>query len=301
MIKKIAVAMSTYNGATYLKRQIDSILNQEGVNVFIHIRDDGSTDDTVAIIENYVLKFPNKISLERGNNVGSRKSFIKALENCPCADYYAFSDQDDVWLPTKCFEAIKKIENMSNIALYASSLMLVNEQEDIIGSNNICNMKNCIESFFARQRIAGCTFLFTPQLREKSLEIANGFFTTYPDHDFVVGACGYAYGDVFLDKESYILHRRLKDSQTAGGNGFMKRMRVEKKVLFGKKKVKRDMAINLLNDKLLREKNRHFLNQVAVYDRTICNKLKLINNTNFHSHNSLCDLETYLKILIETY
>ena len=53
---KVAVLLSTYNGSKYIKEQIDSILSQEGVNIDIYIRDDGSTDETVNIIYEYKSK-----------------------------------------------------------------------------------------------------------------------------------------------------------------------------------------------------------------------------------------------------
>ena len=52
-MKYIAVLMSTYNGETYLKEQIDSILEQSGVKVELFIRDDGSKDGTTRIIKVY--------------------------------------------------------------------------------------------------------------------------------------------------------------------------------------------------------------------------------------------------------
>ena len=52
-IMKIAVLMSTYNGEKYVKEQIDSILLQKDVDVYLYIRDDGSTDDSVSIIESF--------------------------------------------------------------------------------------------------------------------------------------------------------------------------------------------------------------------------------------------------------
>lgn len=68
---KINVLMSTYNGEKYLKEQIDSILNQKGVEVYLTIRDDGSTDHTLEIIDDYVKKDP-RVKLLRGKH-GARK------------------------------------------------------------------------------------------------------------------------------------------------------------------------------------------------------------------------------------
>ena len=64
---KVAVLLSTYNGSKYIKEQIDSILSQEGVNIDIYIRDDGSTDETVNIIYEYKS---NNIFLTEGENIG---------------------------------------------------------------------------------------------------------------------------------------------------------------------------------------------------------------------------------------
>ena len=63
---KINVLMSTYNGEKYLKEQIDSILNQKGVEVYLTIRDDGSTDHTLEILDGYVKKDPRVKLLRYG-------------------------------------------------------------------------------------------------------------------------------------------------------------------------------------------------------------------------------------------
>lgn len=93
--KSVQVVMSTYNGEKYLKEQIDSILSQEGVDVRLYIRDDGSSDRTTDILASY--QEHKNVKIEKGNNLGFAKSFLTALDECDEADYYAFSDQDDVW------------------------------------------------------------------------------------------------------------------------------------------------------------------------------------------------------------
>ena len=93
---KVLVLMSTYNGAIFLKEQLDSILNQEDVNVELLIRDDGSTDSTKFILKEYE-NYPN-CTIVYGNNIGASNSFLWLLENCGKSDYYSFSDQDDIWI-----------------------------------------------------------------------------------------------------------------------------------------------------------------------------------------------------------
>ena len=96
---KITVLMSTYNGEKYIREQIDSIL-QQSMPADIMIRDDGSSDGTVDIIEEYISK-GTPVELIKGENVGVIASFFELIKAAPEEDYYAFSDQDDYWYPEK--------------------------------------------------------------------------------------------------------------------------------------------------------------------------------------------------------
>lgn len=125
--KSVQVVMSTYNGEKYLKEQIDSILSQEGVDVRLYIRDDGSSDRTTDILASY--QEHKNVKIEKGNNLGFAKSFLTALDECDEADYYAFSDQDDVWEKDKLSTAIEILEeeSQSTPLLYCSALQRVDE------------------------------------------------------------------------------------------------------------------------------------------------------------------------------
>jgi rhamnosyltransferase len=121
-MKKVLILISTYNGEKYIEEQLDSILNQTYKNIDIYIRDDGSTDNTVSILKKYEKKY-NNITLEIGKNKGFLKSFFGMLKDSDRYDYYAFCDQDDVWLNDKIEKAVKKLskENDNKILLYASN------------------------------------------------------------------------------------------------------------------------------------------------------------------------------------
>ena len=107
----IAVAMSTYNGELYIKEQINSILEQKNVKVELFVRDDGSKDKTLGILETYGEKW-NNIHFIKGENLGVGNSFMELLYSIGCEyEYYAFADQDDVWLPDKLNQGIAKIED----------------------------------------------------------------------------------------------------------------------------------------------------------------------------------------------
>lgn len=115
---KVCVLMSTYNGEKFLEEQLESIFNQKGVEILLLVRDDASTDKTVEILRKFRNKYLGQmVILEGKNNIGWRASFLtllyKAKEySCP---YYAFSDQDDVWLENKLYSACKCISERQNI------------------------------------------------------------------------------------------------------------------------------------------------------------------------------------------
>lgn len=96
------ILMSTYNGEAYLREQIDSILNQTFSAWHLLIRDDGSTDGTLAILGEYAERFPDKVRIiaDGLHNLGPMRSFERLL-GLSTADYIFFADQDDVWMPEK--------------------------------------------------------------------------------------------------------------------------------------------------------------------------------------------------------
>ena len=109
----VLVLMSTYNGEAYLRKQLDSILHQDKVKVHLMVRDDGSTDHTCDILAEYGKKYPN-MEWQTSENVGFVRSFSilaeKALSFPGTIDYYAFSDQDDIWMPNKLKTACRYLE-----------------------------------------------------------------------------------------------------------------------------------------------------------------------------------------------
>ena len=110
--KKVAVLLSTYNGEKYVGAQIHSILTQSYKNLVLVVRDDGSSDKTVKIVKEYMENY-NNIKLVEGKNLGFIKSFFELLK-LEQADYYAFADQDDVWLPDKIAFAVKSLDKLDN-------------------------------------------------------------------------------------------------------------------------------------------------------------------------------------------
>lgn len=105
---RVVILMSAYNGENYISEQIDSILGQTYPYITLLVRDDGSSDGTVPILESYEAK--GQLKLLRGENVGFVNSFFMLMQASDEADYYAWCDQDDIWVPDKIRRAVDKLE-----------------------------------------------------------------------------------------------------------------------------------------------------------------------------------------------
>ena len=107
--KKMIILLSTYNGEKYIEEQLNSLFNQNtNVQIDILIRDDGSKDKTIPII-NKIAKTHSNLTLIEGKNVGVNCSFFELLNQAGEYDYYAFCDQDDIWLDDKISVAVSMI------------------------------------------------------------------------------------------------------------------------------------------------------------------------------------------------
>jgi len=135
----IDILLSTYNGEKYLSEQIDSILNQSYQSWRLLIRDDGSTDTTLAIVEQYTTAYPQKIIKINGpaHNIGVISSFELLLKES-AADYIMFCDQDDVWLKDKIEISVQTLFKYENIhgkecpLLIHTDLVVVDEHLQVI-------------------------------------------------------------------------------------------------------------------------------------------------------------------------
>jgi len=137
MSLKISVAICTYNGALFIKEQLNSILLQTlPVNEII-ICDDGSTDNTINIINELMLLYPNIIQLYKNEyTLGAKKNFEKAILLCK-GDYIFLSDQDDIWDEEKVKICINYLENNSELIGVFTNAKLINESGISCYSKNL--------------------------------------------------------------------------------------------------------------------------------------------------------------------
>lgn len=117
----VEVLLATFNGERYLREQIDSILGQDTPDLNILAWDDGSTDRTVTILNEYAALYPDRVRVcSGGNPTGHPKRNFLRLMKASTADYVCFADQDDVWLPGKVsltLQAMRRLEERYGTAI----------------------------------------------------------------------------------------------------------------------------------------------------------------------------------------
>lgn len=184
MNAKVNILLSTYNGEKYLREQLDSLLRQTYQNIVIYVRDDGSEDDTMKILKEYQNRCHERrggepriiiLNEDKQVNLGYMKSFWTLLRKCEKADYYAFCDQDDVWLPDKVkrgVEALEK-ENGNIPLLYSSGFVYCNENMEITGyPAQISDPVNFKDVLFYTPAY-GFTIMINNELLERALSAAS--------------------------------------------------------------------------------------------------------------------------------
>ena len=150
----VSVAMCTYNGEKFLREQLYSIINQTYQNIEVVIVDDGSADNTIAIIEEFAARDSRIKLFTNERNLGFNKNFEKAL-GLTCGDFIAISDQDDIWLEDKISLLLENIKD--NWLIFSnSSYMGGHRQGQLL--NNFKLPKN-YKGILLRNHVTGHTVL----------------------------------------------------------------------------------------------------------------------------------------------
>lgn len=222
---KVAILLATYNGEEWIRAQISSIQNQMNCVVHFYIRDDGSNDQTLEIINTSIPVEQLTIIDNYGISTGSAAlNFFKIIETLDLSkfDYIALADQDDIWFPEKIAEGIELI-NKTGSDGYSSNLIAF----DNFSSKSWVVNKNVIQrkyDYLFQGASAGCTYI----LSQKSLNLikevmANKFINLTKDcsHDWIIYAICRSHGLRWVhDHRSFIAYRQhnrnLYGSMTGG-------------------------------------------------------------------------------------
>ncbi len=160
--KKVSIVMCTYNGGKYLREQLDTILAQTYPIYEIIIQDDGSTDNTIAIVHEYEKLYPAIIKFyQTTGHIGAHMNFKTALVKAT-GDYVAPADQDDIWMPNK-IEVLMNAIGDELLATCYSTVRFAN------GEECVDYLKPCVvlEQMVFGGTIAGHTILYKNCIKEQ--------------------------------------------------------------------------------------------------------------------------------------
>lgn len=296
----VCILMSTYNGEKYLEEQLESLVRQEGVEVRILVRDDGSKDATCVILNKWQEK--GLLTWYTGENKGPAQSFMDLLYNAPEADYYAFCDQDDVWLPNKLRIAIDKLtSHEKELALYISTTKLVDQNLNFIGLD--CNKYNyTFGESFLRNPATGCTMVFNRKLYEKVISYKPSYI--YMHDGWVYKICLMLNGFLYHDSESYILYRQHLHNVVGGRKSFIKRWKRRYNIF-----MKKHVGIRFLTNhelyngysNIIPESNKKMIEECLYYKESLINKIKFIKNPLINTPHKITKIYFIIACMINKY
>lgn len=203
----VAVLMSTYNGEKYIEEQIDSILNQTGnFNLKLIVRDDGSTDKTCEILQKYSDE--GRLDWYGGENLGVAMSFLNLLYTHPGYDFYAFSDQDDWWMPNKIEKSITWLQGESIPAIVQCNCIVTNEMLEPLNKDFRRKSPACDGySTACSSEVQGCAMVINQALANMVTQ------KDYPMHlglhdAFLAKVCTAVGGRIFYEKTPLFMYRQ---------------------------------------------------------------------------------------------
>lgn len=280
-MKDVCVLISTYNGEKYIAEQLDSVFQQKNVNLHIIVRDDGSKDSTIKILEKY-NKTNECMDLYRGENLGVAHSFMAILKSAPDYDYYAFCDQDDWWDSMKLANAINRLErfpgNQPN--LYYSNLYVTDQRLNKL--RNFLPSKYEGESKYSiliDNMAAGCTMVFNNSARK--LLLANNIPDYILMHDAWIHLICAFFGNVYYDSQPFIKYRQHGNNTvgTRENKSVYKRIKEKWERIVDKNLRPREMLAysfyNSYKDYFTSKERKHLLHLMN-YRKSLKDKIKLL-------------------------
>ena len=231
---KVAVLMATYNGAKYIKDQIDSILRQKDIELELFISDDKSTDKTLEIIESYCVKYKN-INLINVKKVGGpAKNFYFLINyiNIKNFDYIALSDQDDFWPNYRLSNAINKLISQ-NAEAYSSDVVAIDHELKFIKLIKKSYPLKKYDYIFETPG-PGCSFVMSVNLLGYLQSKLNNDLLNFPYHDWLIYALARRQHFKWIIDDQPTLLYRQHDNNFMGGNiGFKSALKRTNRILFG--------------------------------------------------------------------
>lgn len=214
LMAEIDILLATYNGEHFIAEQLDSLLRQTWRDFRVLIRDDGSSDLTREIIQQYVSAHPKRIVFCEDDEKRGVVGNFAELMRLSSAPYIMLCDQDDVWLPNKVetsFAALKKLEQThgSEVPLLIhTDLRVVDESLVIIAPSFLkrarLHTSHSLRRLMISNNVTGCTAMFNRALLDKALPIPDASLM----HDWWLALVAAAFGHAALLPRADIFYRQ---------------------------------------------------------------------------------------------
>lgn len=274
-MKKVTILMSTYNGEKFLQEQLDSLYAQKGVKVSILVRDDGSTDSTISILDKNA-----KLGLllwYSGKNKKSALSFLDLIMKAPESDYYAFCDQDDIWSENKLIRAIDLLEGNEVPSLYYCGAILIDSANNYIGSLTPMLIPDRFKGLSYGQSVLGCTMVINYKLMKVIKEIHPKRILM---HDaWISHVCQIIHGKIICDNNKYVFYRQHNNNVIGGKKDIYSIIKRKIKFIQNNKGTYsvhwNELYINLYDK--TDEKTRHILYKLSHYKKSY-NRIKILTD-----------------------
>lgn len=212
----VDIICAVFNGAPYLAPFLQSIRAQSHTEWRLWVRDDGSTDNSVAIVADYAATDPRILVVDTGNTrLGAVQSFATLFTAVPTnAIYLMFADQDDIWLPNKIASTLAAMtaaeEQGPGPVLVHTDMVVVDEELTPIDPSfwHFANIKNpvppSLRYLIRRNVVTGATVLVNRALRERCGAIPTGAAV----HDWWVACLACAFGRIVALPSATMLYRQ---------------------------------------------------------------------------------------------
>jgi glycosyltransferase involved in cell wall biosynthesis len=236
----VAVLLCTYNGARFLAEQLESLEAQTHQNWAVIASDDGSSDQTLEILQKYQAKWPSGRLIIRN---GPQKGFCRNFLSLACdpqieADYYAFCDQDDVWLPNKLEIATGNIISNQECRdikwpyLYCGRTAYISSDKKPLGFSPNFRFPPSFRNALIQSIAGGNTMVFNQKVKNMLERVG---LVDVPAHDWwVYQLTTAADGVVYFDKVPQILYRQHSQALIGGNSTFLAKLKRLKMLLKGR-------------------------------------------------------------------
>ncbi len=281
-IQLVAILLCTYNGEKFLEEQLNSLEAQTYQNWVVIASDDGSSDNTLAILKKFQAKWPvGKLTIRNGPQQGFCRNFLSlACDSKIKADYYAFCDQDDVWLPEKLevsVQAIVKHEREFIQILYCGRTKYVSDALKLIGGSPLFVFPPSFRNALVQSIAGGNTMVFNIPLK---LLIERAGIVDVPSHDWwIYQLVTGVNGAVIYDSNAYLLYRQHEFSLVGGNTSFIAKIYRIRMLLQGRFQKWNAQNISALNkvDYLFIKNNQEILRMFEVLRRAhLKDRIRLI-------------------------